>query len=78
MCIGIFRRSCARRALASSRTTPVSAISRLRSVRAGWPRSRTRQSPGSSCQKDRSALISEKGSFSVPFLMLMRELVATM
>ena len=63
--------------LASNRTMPVSARSRLTSVRAGWPRSRTRQSPGFSCQNERSALTSENGSFSAPLLKLMRELVAS-
>ena len=35
------------------------------------------QSPGFSCQKERSAFSSEKGSFSTPFLMLTRESVAS-
>ena len=74
--IGIWRSSAPRCALAFSSTTPVSARSRLTSVRAGWPRSLMRQSPGFSCQNERSVSTSENGSFSAPFLKLMRELVA--
>ena len=76
-CTGISLNSPARFTLASTSTTPVSAKSRLTSVRAGWPRMRMRQSPGSSCQKDRSVLTNESGSFSEPLLKLMREFVAS-